>query len=665
MAALRNTRNLTETACHTPVRSRTAELRTLTYVLTPITVLFVILRLSYKHFFCAPLPLTYRDFVASPLRVTRKHLSSASRHVHSEEWTFIATIVVGLAALAIILFGITANGMGTDVWGLDLPTLVAFRRYFVVVQVCYVVLMFLLKTTCALFFLDIFFGRRIRAVIWGTVIVHVAITTVCVIVIIFQCVPIHYQWDKFYHINDDAVTGICININAVAWVNSTFSVASDLWLLAIPLTQLHKLNLHWKKKAGAALMFMTGATVTVVSCLRLASVQYYASTSNPTWDQFDIMYWSTVEIEVGFICSTLPAVRLLLVRFAPRVFGSAASNQHGTEGFEDKEASQTRHLLSSVAASSETTLKHPEAVLYHPRQESMSGRSESNNESLEAPATGQQLPPAKLPDSLRSTSDEQVVETPIFIWGVRAAMGRDSRRAASCCWAGICAAGPLVTTVLLVSAIGQLVHAQLVVPPGLPSIADNFRLRVHATNPNSTLAAQIKNWTLAAASGPDGNTCNIATVLVPDDQASLAFHLFVAPNTNTISSSHRGGVLTLKEQGMEGQGRPYRALWLGCNVTAFSEVGMAFRPHGSAPLLISTRDSVDSRFYACPRHGNGNEDAVGLFYRRARRGEPLYDGCADVELLLECATGLGATGTGATDPVPCCARVRNGGCWAE
>ncbi|TQV90633.1 CFEM domain-containing protein [Cordyceps javanica] len=295
-------RNLTETTCKTPVRSRNGELKTMILAVTPFTVFFVSLRITYKLFF------------------------TASRCPNREEWTLLAAIVAGLAALGVIFFGVTANGMGTDVWGLDLATLISFRRHFVVAQICYVVLMLLLKLTYSLFYLNIFLGRRIRALIWATICVHVAITAACTLVVILQCVPLDYQWNKFENIHDDSMSGHCININAAAWVNSIFSCTSDLWLLAIPMSQLHKLNLHWKKKVGAALMFGTGASVTVVSFLRLASVRYYASTSNPTWDQWGIMYWSTVEIELGFICSSLPTIRLLLVRLAPGVFGSASNN---------------------------------------------------------------------------------------------------------------------------------------------------------------------------------------------------------------------------------------------------------------------------------------------------------------------------------------------------
>lgn len=228
------TRNLTEATCQTPIRNHRGELTTLTIAITPITVLVATLRLSYKHFF-----------------IGRAHLST-------EEWTLIAAAVIGIAGVPLEILGITNHGIGTDVWGLDRSTLVAFQRFFYVEQIIYVTLMLLLKLTMAFFYLNIFFGRGLRALLWGLIIFHVASTTAFSIGIVFQCLPINYQWDKFNHMHDDTFSGHCINTNAAGWVNSAFSVASDLWLLAIPLSQLHKMNLHWKKKLGASLMFVAG-----------------------------------------------------------------------------------------------------------------------------------------------------------------------------------------------------------------------------------------------------------------------------------------------------------------------------------------------------------------------------------------------------------------------
>ena len=75
-----------------------------------------------------------------------------------------------------------------------------------------------------------------------------------VIVAIFVCKPISYLWTQW----DGLHEGQCLNDAAYVWTNAATNIALDIWVLAIPLWELRKLQLHWKKKIGVALMFSIG-----------------------------------------------------------------------------------------------------------------------------------------------------------------------------------------------------------------------------------------------------------------------------------------------------------------------------------------------------------------------------------------------------------------------
>lgn len=70
--------------------------------------------------------------------------------------------------------------------------------------------------------------------------------------------------------------------------------------------------------------------MTVVSILRLQSLLHFSNSLNPTWDQWDVANWSTVEMNVGIICLCMPALRQLLVRFFPRMLGTG--NRSAAQG---------------------------------------------------------------------------------------------------------------------------------------------------------------------------------------------------------------------------------------------------------------------------------------------------------------------------------------------
>lgn len=68
-------------------------------------------------------------------------------------------------------------------------------------------------------------------------------------------------------------------------------------------------------------------SVTIVSILRLHALVTFATSDNQTYDNFDIMLWSTTEINIGIICACMPSLRQILARIWPNVFGGEQSRQ--------------------------------------------------------------------------------------------------------------------------------------------------------------------------------------------------------------------------------------------------------------------------------------------------------------------------------------------------
>lgn len=200
--------------------------------------------------------------VTAPIAVARlvfKKYFSANQRLNSEDWTIVALAPFGFSTVVLTTYGLTRNGLGVDAWGLEQDQVIAFGHYFYVVQMLYIILIALVKLTLTFFYLNIFTGSIVRKFLWLLVATHVLTAVGFVIAIVFQCVPISYQWTKYDVSNGHPVSGQCNNINAAGWVHGALGVALDLWLMAIPLSQIHKLKLPWRKRLCVALMFMTGS----------------------------------------------------------------------------------------------------------------------------------------------------------------------------------------------------------------------------------------------------------------------------------------------------------------------------------------------------------------------------------------------------------------------
>ncbi|GAO15267.1 hypothetical protein UVI_02040920 [Ustilaginoidea virens] len=230
-------------------------------------------------------------------------------------------IPVGLAIVPVVIVGLNSHGLGKDMWGVPQPDLETFGLFFLITVFLYIILMCLIKLTLCFFYLNIFSGKSIRNLLWATVAFHVLTSVIFIMLNLIAFDPISTYWKRYDWTEERSFQQRCSFI-APGYANAVTSVVSDFWLLAIPLSQVQKLKLHWKKKVGVSFMFLTGACVTVISLLRLKSVHHYENSTNPTWYEWDLAMWSTLEITIGLTCTSLPTVRLILVHFAPRFFGS-------------------------------------------------------------------------------------------------------------------------------------------------------------------------------------------------------------------------------------------------------------------------------------------------------------------------------------------------------
>jgi hypothetical protein len=191
-------------------------------------------------------------FVVVLIRLASKKLTSSELGL--DDWAILSAIVVGIPSAVLNVVGLTANGLGRDIWTLTPEMITQFAMSFYIVSILYFAEVFILKLSLLFFYIRIFPGKGIRRLLWITVGFNVMFGIAFVLVAIFQCTPVTYNWTNWTGLGG----GKCVNINAVAWANAGISIGLDLWMLALPLSQLRDLKMHWKKKIGVAMMFCVG-----------------------------------------------------------------------------------------------------------------------------------------------------------------------------------------------------------------------------------------------------------------------------------------------------------------------------------------------------------------------------------------------------------------------
>ncbi|KAI1273791.1 50S ribosomal protein L36e [Xylaria sp. FL0933] len=284
-------KNATETLCGAPVRDITA--------VTPIIVsVFGILAI-----------------IAVAMRVLD---ALPNRHLQPADLCAIAALLTGIP-LGVLELVMSSLGFGKDIWTLTPYRITHIVRFTWATEILYFILLALTKVSLLFFYLRVFPSQRFQRVCYITMGVVVAAGIAFTLTSILYCTPISYIWTGW----TGETKGRCLNFNAFAWSHAVTSIAQDLWIIALPIPSLLKLQLGTRRKVHLIFMFSVGLAITVVSVVRLTTLVQFATTTNPTYDSVTTAYWSVLEAYVSIICCCLPSVRSLLRTMSPSCFGSS------------------------------------------------------------------------------------------------------------------------------------------------------------------------------------------------------------------------------------------------------------------------------------------------------------------------------------------------------
>lgn len=221
--------NASATMCDWPVRNRSHSLVATSTSLYAIMTFIVVARLVFKKF--------------------------VVKSLSCDDWVMIVTAISATPTAAMAVYGKSNNNLGHDMWTLTVDQITHTLKCFYFTIITYFITTSLVKLTFVTFYIRIFPSVHTRRVLWGTCILICLNAVAFVLVGVFQCTPINAYWARW----TEPETRHCIDLNAIAWSNAAINIALDLWILAIPLWELRRLQLHWKKKIGVGLMFSVGA----------------------------------------------------------------------------------------------------------------------------------------------------------------------------------------------------------------------------------------------------------------------------------------------------------------------------------------------------------------------------------------------------------------------
>ncbi|KAK9770981.1 hypothetical protein SCAR479_12330 [Seiridium cardinale] len=223
-----------------------------------------------------------------------------------DDWAMCLAVcfMVPLCAVSVPL---SEHGLGLDMWYVDFQDIDHVLYFYFWDEIFYVGALAITKIAVLLFYLRVFPQSYFHVFVYILVASNVCYALGFGFVLIFQCKPIDGAWLSW----DGEYDAVCLSINDIGWSAAATNIFLDLATILLPLPELFRLSMSWKKKVQILLMFMVGFFVTIVSAIRLSSLIEFGTTRNITQDYVEVGYWSTIEVPLGIVCACMPAIRAL------------------------------------------------------------------------------------------------------------------------------------------------------------------------------------------------------------------------------------------------------------------------------------------------------------------------------------------------------------------
>ncbi|KAH6619019.1 hypothetical protein C7974DRAFT_441660 [Boeremia exigua] len=245
-------------------------------------------------------------FFAVALRIAGKLIS---KRLAWDDAVVVAALLLTAIPVACVL-QMALHGFGQHLWNLEDDSLKPILYYLYVSWSTYVVVLCLIKVSLVLFYIEIFRTPQFLRTAYVFLAYMILNSVIILFIALFACSPVSSFWNR-------DIKGKCINIQAMAYSVSASALLQDLILLILPIVFIRNLQMKRSRKVAVGLMFCIGTFGFIATVMRLPSLSTFKISIDPSWDYFPVTVWTELELGAGFLCVSLPSIRMLLVRLLP------------------------------------------------------------------------------------------------------------------------------------------------------------------------------------------------------------------------------------------------------------------------------------------------------------------------------------------------------------
>ncbi|KAI1469157.1 uncharacterized protein F4812DRAFT_470254 [Daldinia caldariorum] len=200
----------------------------------------------------------------------------------------------------------------------------SLRIWKIIAEVTYTISLGFIKFGILRLYGTIFPSKRFRIFLWIFAICLIAFDLACIMVSVFECIPVQYYWDM------SIKGGHCLDYGLYTLLAGMLNIITDLIILLAPIPQVLHLHISKHKKMLLIFTFAMGGSACIVSIVRLPYALDFDSTGDPSYDNIRIGLLSLVELMTGILATSIPTYRPLFRQMMAKYGQSSVDSQKNT-----------------------------------------------------------------------------------------------------------------------------------------------------------------------------------------------------------------------------------------------------------------------------------------------------------------------------------------------
>ncbi|KAF3148963.1 hypothetical protein TWF594_000416 [Orbilia oligospora] len=264
-------------------------------------------------------------------------------YIRAYDWIILAGFIITLATGIMRAYILTGPVHYRGVWDQSWDDYNALESSSLANNICYPIVVFLVKTSLLLFYYQLTAWKPLR---WATIITFAVVTCNSLALLFgytFRCIPV-LGWRGLNFLD-----AYCpVKVWKLELGTSIVNIVTDVVIWLIPLPMIFKIIHTPTERFLGVLTFGIGALACICCGMRLSVMHnaWFSKEIGKPMDSSIVATWTQTELYMAIICSSVPAIRALIIKKAPRILGltedsvdSMEKSQEGRRAGKDGEVS--------------------------------------------------------------------------------------------------------------------------------------------------------------------------------------------------------------------------------------------------------------------------------------------------------------------------------------